>query len=271
MKVAVMSDLHLEHDATRQTAGDGYAFDLNRRSFHPKADILVLAGDIHSGPVVIDWVRQHFTIPTILVLGNHESYGHELFRTIAFNREKARGTNGQIIVLERATWHCHHFAGQRLRFIGATLWTDFQLDGTPSQSMAIAQKRIEDFRAIQIERGYKLRPLRASDTVRLHNHSKAFLERELAQPFDGATIVITHHAPSRRSIDPAHQRNPLNPAFASDLEPLIGRYEPTLWIHGHLHHSLDYHVAKTRVVCNPRGYSPAQLNPDFDPGFAVQI
>ncbi|MGH7074357.1 MAG: metallophosphoesterase [Stellaceae bacterium] len=271
MRIAVMSDLHLEFDAARQAAGNGGATDFYRRPPQPKADLLVLAGDIHNGPLVIDWVRRHFTIPTVIVLGNHEPYGHELFRTIAFNRDKARDSDGQIVMLERASWHCQPLPGAEARFIGATLWTDFRLDGTPAQSMAVAQERIEDFRVIKIERGHKLRTLLPSDTVRLHTDSTAFLRKELAQPFDGTTIVVTHHAPSRQSIAARFAGDALNPAFASDLEPLIRRYAPALWIHGHMHDSFDYRVAGTRVVCNPRGYFPDQLNPRFDPEFVVQV
>ncbi len=276
MKIAIMSDLHLEYDARHVDRLDhgaqiNAALDFYFKPPQPEADFLVLAGDVHSGALGIDWAVRHFALPTILIAGNHEFYGHELFRTIAFNRQRAGTTNGQVIFLERATWEVTLQTGECARFICATLWTDFRLYGTPEASMAIARERLEDFEVIRIERGYKLRKLRPDDTNRLHRASLAFLRRELARPFDGITVVVTHHAPSPRSIAAKFQNDQLNPAFASNLDTLIYDYEPALWIHGHMHDSFDYRIGPTRVICNPRGYFPEQLNPGFDPSLVVEV
>jgi 3',5'-cyclic AMP phosphodiesterase CpdA len=276
MRIAVMSDLHLEFDAGLAKgldhAGrvDGAA-NFYDRPPQPNADILVLAGDIHSGALAVDWTMRSFAIPAVLICGNHEPYGRELFRVIAYSRQGAAATNGRVVFLERATWQYVSASGESARFIGATLWTDFRLQGTPTASMSIAQEQLEDFGVIKIERGYKLRPLRPSDTVRLHKASLAFLHRELSRPHDGITVVVTHHAPSPGSIAPQFRDSPLNPAFASNLEALIEAYRPSLWIHGHMHDSFDYTVGCTRIVCNPRGYFPDQLNPTFDPHFVVEV
>ena len=276
MKIAVMSDLHLELDARfadspGQRTGNKYALDFFLNPPQPKADFLVLAGDVHTGPLAFVWARRHFAIPTILIGGNHEPYGRELFRVIAYNRQKVHETDGRVVYLERETWEWESPAGERFRFIAATLWTDFRLYGTPEASMTIAQERLDDFKVIKVERGYKFQTLRPSDTARLHHASVAFLRKELNRPFDGTTVVVTHHAPSPRSIAPRFKDDPLNPAFASNLDALISTYQPSLWIHGHMHDSFDYMIGRTRVVCNPRGYFPDQLNPDFDPHFVVEV
>jgi Icc-related predicted phosphoesterase len=269
MKIAVMSDLHLELDTecTSQSSQSvaANAVEFSDRPPQPHADLLIVAGDVHSGALGIDWVLRHFAIPAIVIGGNHEPYGHELFRVIQINRERAHATNGRVTFLERATWKAIRTNGERIRVIGATLWSDFRLYGTPGPSMQVAQERLDDFKVIKIERGYKLRTLRPADTARLHAATLAFLRKELSREFDGTTIVVTHHAPSPRSVAPSCQNDPLNPAFVSDLEAFIERYEPALWIHGHMHDSFDYRVGRTRVVCNPRGYFPDQLNPDFNP------
>jgi Icc-related predicted phosphoesterase len=276
MKIAVMSDLHLEFDARyadhpEQGKQSQNALDFYLNPPQPEADLLVLAGDIHHGPLAVDWVIRHFSVPAIMIGGNHEPYGHELFRTIAFNRQRAAATGGRVVFLERASWVHQTAAGERLRLIGATLWTDFQLYGTPTESMEIAEQRLDDFRLINVERGYQLRPLLAADTVRLHRVSVNFLRDELSRPFDGPTVVITHHAPSPRSIAPAFRDDPLNPAFVSDLEAIIRTFQPPLWVHGHVHNSFDYRIGRTRIVCNPRGYSPDQLNSAFDPCFVAEV
>ena len=44
-----------------------------------------------------------------------------------------------------------------------------------------------------------------------------------------------------------------------------------LWIHGHTHESFDYEIGKTRVICNPRGYAPIEINKEFKPDFNVEV
>ena len=83
-------------------------------------------------------------------------------------------------------------------------------------------------------------------------------------------MVITHHSPTPRSIAPRFRGSVLNPAFASDLEPLITRYQPALWIHGHMHNSVDVALGATRVLANPGGYDAAE-NPRYDPVLCVEV
>lgn len=94
----------------------------------------------------------------------------------------------------------------------------------------------------------------------------------LAESFDGQTAVVTHHAPSSRSVHPRYARDQLTPPFASNLESLIEGEWAALWVHGHTHESFDYEIYGTQIVCNPRGYAlEALLNPDFRPDFVVDI
>jgi hypothetical protein len=78
------------------------------------------------------------------------------------------------------------------------------------------------------------------------------------------------HCPSPRSVPDRFRDDPLTPAFSSDLEALILRHQPDLWIHGHTHDSFDYTIGCTRVVCNPEGYS-YEHNPDFVPDLVIDL
>lgn len=40
----------------------------------------------------------------------------------------------------------------------------------------------------------------------------------------------------------------LTTGFASNLEDLIIKYQPELWIHGHVHDAVDYSLGKTRLI-----------------------
>jgi Icc-related predicted phosphoesterase len=93
----------------------------------------------------------------------------------------------------------------------------------------------------------------------------------LAQPFAGKTVVVTHHAPSSKSVPPRYAHDLLTPAFASNLDVLMDGDRTALWIHGHMHDPFDYEICGTRVVCNPRGYAPNALTPDFRPDWVVEI
>jgi Icc-related predicted phosphoesterase len=105
----------------------------------------------------------------------------------------------------------------------------------------------------------------------LHDASRTWLVRQLEQAFDGPTVVITHHLPALKSIAPRYANDPLNPAFASRLEDMIERYQPTLWIHGHTHEPCDYELSRTRVVCNPRGYPGEYGHGGFKPDLTVVV
>jgi Icc-related predicted phosphoesterase len=109
------------------------------------------------------------------------------------------------------------------------------------------------------------------DVIRLHTASREWLAATLAEPFDGRTVVVTHHAPSSQSVHQRYASDLLTPAFASNLESLMDGDGVALWIHGHMHESYDYEAYGTRVVCNPRGYAPNALNPDFRPDWLIVI
>ena len=110
------------------------------------------------------------------------------------------------------------------------------------------------------------------ESERRHAADRAFIERELEAAADAhqTAVVITHHAPTPRSIRPWFQGNALNPGFASDMEAVIARHQPPLWIHGHMHDSIDEQLGDTRVLANPGGYT-VEENPKFDPALCVEV
>lgn len=247
MRVAVYSDLHLEFDV-----------------WHPPAtldaDVIILAGDIFPGPEGVEWARLVFTQPVIYVPGNHDFWtGDEYRKTLALLRKAAAKSHVHVL-------HNDAVVIDGWRFVGSTLWTDYNLHGTQPLSMFDAQQLMVDFAKIK---GPQKRPLMPLDLLEEFNRSKVFIDRELRTSVE-PIIVVTHHAPSAKSIHPRYQNNRMSPAFASSLEHLMG--EPArLWVHGHTHDSFDYTVDSTRVVANPRGYAPNQLNPGFQENFVITL
>ena len=253
MKILIYSDLHNEFEPFAPNLAVLRAVDL-----------VVLAGDIGTKDRGVVWTKSWAqTIPdtpVLMVAGNHEFYGGHFDKTLANMRAVAAGTNIHILEDDQIT-----IAG--IRFLGCTLWTDFRLYGEHSSSLhAIESIRtgMSDYKKITASGrdAGTYRKLHPRDTLRRHEQSRAWLKNRLAEPFDGPTIVITHHAPSPRSVPKEFEDDVMSAAYASDMEYLMGSQVP-LWIHGHMHHSLDYQVNGTRVLCNPRGYAPKFLNEEF--------
>ena len=250
MKIRILSDLHLEF------------FDWTPPVV--EADVVVLAGDIHTGVHGVEWARRQFpNTPVIYVPGNHEFYGGRMQDVLAALRKDARRFDVYLLDGDEVV-----LGG--VRFLGATLWTDFALYGTApakvGRAMADARYGMNDFRVIRYGDQGLFRPEHARD---IHLGQVKWLADRLAEPSDRPTIVVTHYLPHRQSIHPKYHGDSLNPCFASDLAHLV-RAPVMAWIHGHTHESIDYVVNGTRVVCNPRGYLPAEPNLSFDPTAVVE-
>jgi Icc-related predicted phosphoesterase len=247
MKLHILNDLHIEF-------GD---FEPP----HTDADVVVLAGDIGVGVAGVHWAASRFSHrPVIYVPGNHEFYKHD----IALIDELKAAAPDHVHVLDNDEVN---IAGGR--FLGATLWTDFALDGDSEQSFAMqfAQQCMADFTIIS----NGARRFKPEDALKLHIKSRRWLASKLAEPYDGRTVVVTHHAPSARSIHDRYKGSPLSGAFTSNLENVMGADRVALWIHGHMHDSFDYEISGTRVVCNPRGYTPDELNPGFSADLTIEV
>lgn len=229
-------------------------------------DAVALAGDVDVGERGLDWILASFPdLPVIYVLGNHEYYEH----TAPGLREElqARTAGTSVHLLEDSAVR---IGG--VTFLGCTLWTDFRLTGDPDLNRLAAARGMVDYRVIRVSpHGTRLRP---SDTERWHRRSRAWLEEELskAREVEGDTpvVVVTHHAPSPRSIHPVFRGDPLNPAFASDLDSVVATGGARLWVHGHTHRAMRYRLGETEVLGNPRGY-PTERGTGFDPELVVEI
>jgi Calcineurin-like phosphoesterase len=199
--------------------------------------------------------------PVIYVLGNHEFYGQKIPKLTFEIKELAQGTN--VHVLENDSVEIGNVV-----FLGTTLWTDFRLNGDAVLAEVTAQAGMTDFRRIRVTPSY--RRFRPSDARRFHAQSLDSLIQQVEKARGRKAVVITHHAPSPQSIPPRFRNDPLNPAFASNLEPFIAESGTRLWIHGHIHHRSDYTIGASRVVANPRGY-PTEPHTGFDPSLVVEV
>jgi Icc-related predicted phosphoesterase len=237
----------------------------------PQCDAVVFAGDMSEGMDSVSKLKLHYpNTPTFWVPGNHEFYKHNLqnlrtdFQTSSMN------------CLDDASYVLRKH-GRQVRVLGATLWTDYKVH--PQQAPLAemyALRGMNDHREISYTGGLSgntERMLHPMDCVKMFEASVKFIDLTLSESFDGPRVVVTHHLPSAESLDPRYYNSGLDPAFASDLNWLIEKHQPDIWVHGHTHHSRDYHIGKTRVICNPRGYDwgHGAENPNWDSNFTVEI
>ena len=265
MKIQLLSDLHLEsnpHFTATPTPG---------------ADVLVLAGDIGSyqkgsklsdlniadfglarfSPLPVAVGGAAWPVPVFFLPGNHEYDGLEFEEAHARLRETCERLG--MVWLERETVV---LAG--VRFIGCTLWTDFDAladinpQAADSPLTQQLQAREKAFRAANfyLHKNHSFRqglPMLA-DAVREEGvKSQDWLRLVLAEAFNGPTVVVTHFAPSLLSADPRYGLNAGTAGFCNGLDDLLG--SARLWLHGHLHCPADYVKNGCRVVANPLGYA----------------
>ena len=248
MKLYVLSDVHVEFAPFDPPAVD--------------ADIVILAGDLHVKHRGLIWAQEKFKhIPVVYILGNHEYYGGAHPKHLQKLKERATGSN--VHILENDSLRLNG-----VTFLCCTLWTDFNLFGDPRLAGYEASEVMNDYRKIRVSPTYrKLRPI---DTAAIHYNSIKWLAEEAEKNRNQKLVIVTHHAPSRRSV-PAHfSEDIVSAAYASDLDEFVAATGADLWIHGHLHTQSDYMIGNTRVICNPRGY-PNEPNEKFIPDLVIEI
>lgn len=249
MKLHILSDLHLEFE------------DLPDRN-EVACDVVVVAGDLDVGRNGVDWLHWRFREkPVIYVLGNHEFYRNALPELTDDLRRSTAGTN--IYFLENSALEIDGWT-----FLGCTLWTNFLVGPDPEEHMRNAEKMMNDF--CRIRNSVTGRTLRARDTVRIHKESVDWLQHELGLHDPAKTVVVTHHAPSRKSENPIYIGGPLAPAFSSNLDALIESSGISLWVHGHTHFNVAYRLGSTRVLTNQRGYPP-RFCTGWNPSLVVEL
>lgn len=270
MKAWIVSDIHTS------IMGEHWAKPIPV----PAADVCICAGDISNFcSTSIEYLRRSFErhMPIVLVFGNHDYFGSSIDFALETARREIEGTN--IHLLENQSIE---LGG--CRFIGATLWTDFAVsvgddehippEERRQKAFGLAPSQVADFYHIirsDPRRSGENGLVTVREIVGRHQASRSYIDEELSKPFDGPTIVLTHHAPLAESFDPFFYGEITNAAFGSDLSDLIARRRPNVWVHGHIHKVRDYMADQTRIICNPRGYPREQNVSGFEPGFVIDL
>lgn len=293
IKIAIASDLHVEFDRTIYEAGKKYGADrldshsairwchhlLEREAMiaHPQfgpdlwnavgSDLTILAGDIDKGTLSIDYAEQVATFcqcPVILVPGNHEYYRLNITSALPAMRERALATQGKVHLLDEDRLDLA-INGKNVAILGATLWTDYCLNGVPNKTSAMKsiELGLNDHRLIRFRQG-RFRPM---DAFSLHRKARDWLRQSVpvACLETDTVIVVTHHAPTPQANAPQYKGGILSPAFASDMEAEVRDLGADLWISGHTHYDHDFILGRTRMVSHQRGYMGSEAEIGYQP------
>lgn len=265
MKIQILSDLHNEFLRNGKVASGHHWDGLIPES---NADVIVLAGDIDTGTQGIQWAIQEserLSKPVIYVPGNHEYYHNEYF---GLRIEMAS-------LCDDAGVHCldcGEFISDGVRIIGATLWTDYEVNTEVPIDVAMdfVENSLPDHRVIKFKCADEIRRFMPLDALSIHEKELVWLQKKLDTPFDGKTVVVTHHGPHVVCQHPGFPVCEITGAFHSDLSGLIERYDIDLWVYGHTHSNLDVVVSNTRIVSNQAGY-PGENVTGFNQQFVLTI
>ena len=179
MRVQILSDLHIEFPGNTIPA------------LAPDAELIILAGDL--APVhtrrVGDIARRWAGADRILyVPGNHEFYGSEIDGA---RRELARQClQHGVTLLDPGAVTAHG-----TRFIGATLWTDFLLEGVAGEAWAHLEvgQGLADFTGAIRHHGSPNGLFTTRESARRHAEHRAFIEAELERAErSGLTPVVIY-------------------------------------------------------------------------------
>ena len=277
MKILILSDLHLEVNGF--TPGNSCA----------DIDVVVLAGDITKpATAAVEWARNEPTFKhakaIVFVPGVLEHWSSFPNNVVDEMRQAAIGSHVHIL-------DSSELVVQGVRFLGLTLWTDYQLSvktnvgliSNSQLSVEVGRKMIAnyfhtfstqvDFDEEDVLNDVKTLPT-PEQLVLLHQESTKWLSQKLSEPFSGKTVVVSHHAPNRNSIDWRLTDDWTTPAAVNELPEEFFEV-PSLWIHGRSNCDLRYEVKNCTVISNPRGPVPdrhwAGENRHFDPSLIVSL
>ncbi len=251
MKIQLLSDLHNEF----------FRQDPRPPIEETEADVIVLAGDIDVWLHGLRWAAEEaerLGKPIVYVAGNHEYYQQfvdpllEDMREFAAEQENLHFLENDQLIIDG------------VRFLGCTLWTDYKAAGDSVMAMLEVGQRMIDHRVIGKDKRFFL----PEDALAMHRQSRAWLEERLAEEFEGATVVVSHHAPHLLCQHPAYPLDAFGTAFLSDLSDLVGQAD--VWCFGHSHANVDADIGKCRLISNQRGY-PKENVIGYDPALVIDV
>lgn len=256
MKILAISDLHLDLDGNTYPSRKFIEDLLSIKDF----DVLTIAGDIANNNRIsfmfLKKVCETFKDKQIIfVPGNHDFYNRlGYYKEIDKIKNKFKVYNNFYVLYNSVLIH------QDYAFIGSTLWTNMQYNNDVKMNTYIAQRNMNDY--------YKIRKddktlINVFDTIKENQISFDRIKEFVGFEDNRKIVLITHHAPSTRSIPARYMNEDTNCAYVNNYDDFIRDSKINLWIHGHIHSYNDYQIGNTRIFSNPFGYDYERFGFEF--------
>lgn len=250
----IVSDLHIEYKNDE---------NLNPLDFiTPKADILILAGDIGSLykykqlKSFLEQICPHFKA-TLYVPGNHEfylqdGYKPQSFENLMIQLHTLKNNINNLYILQQSSIILNDIC-----FVGATLWSKCLIN-IPRYIV-----RIPDMNTLSYLQKHESDVMYLSKVISWNNKMKKTGEGR-------KVVVITHHCPTEKVLAVNTKKDKFKSLYVSDLEYLINEDNVHTWICGHIHQNFDFFLNGTRIVGNQKGKPKDKIN-DFSKEFLIDF
>lgn len=246
MNIQVLSDLHVEF---HKDAGKAFVTQYLRPP-GAKVDVLLVAGDLGNSAIVPEALqilteRYHDSL-VIYVPGNHDYYGSTIHHGNKVFADLENQHSNLVVLINRMVTY------QGVHFLGATLWFPKSVEYKKYRMYISDFKMIADIVPVAFKE---------------HTAAMNFLKWHLSSE----SVVVTHYVPTMKSVPQKYKNDPLTMFFVHDIEKMIRKRKPKLWVHGHVHTSSNYILGRTHMVCNPLGYVGREVNPEFIPNMLIEM
>lgn len=244
MKIQYCSDLHLEFPHNREY--------IKSNPLIPKAEILVLAGDILPFSLLeqpsnfLDTIADSFE-KVYWIPGNHEYYGSDINDRSNSFCEKIRPN---VFLLNN-----YEVKIKNVNFLFSTLWSNIS-----DEKRFVIQNTLSDFIAIN-DQDEKLKTIKFNEK---HQECIDFIRKSLSKNKDEKNVVISHHVPTFLNYPEEHKFSNINQGFATELFDLIQGSTIDYWIYGHTHTNVpDFTINNTQLITNQLGYVKYKRNKTY--------
>lgn len=245
MKLTIISDIH-------QDINRDYDFSILKDQ-----EFVIVAGDISGNTLNVKKFIKENISRGICIEGNHLCYSKSGQYQIDFRQGAIRWLRNEFKDEPVKFLENDIYIQDDIVFIGCTLWTDFCLYGEHVQDAAMmaAWTFMNDYNYVRCEHDEDIVQLFPKKTLEWHKESIAYIEKICQDYPDKKIVIISHHAPSKKSISPQYRSSELNPAYTSNLEWLIEKYSNIkLWVSGHTHEGSDFNIGQCRCINHAFGY-----------------
>jgi len=260
LTVQIVSDLHIEC-VDCQEGEDINPLDY----FTPKADILIMAGDIgsfYNFKVLSRFIEQTCNLfhYVLYVAGNHEYVEKNNYKPLPMKLLTYR-----IINLSKRISNLFFLNRDSIRIdniciAGCTLWS--QLSSADKIERVVMPHSIT-----------KISGMTQEIYNKIHKNDLKFIKRMIKYCHENKLklILVTHYCPSIFLLERYKQERPISVFYASHLEYLFVKTKIHTWIFGHTHYNHNTISRKgTHLISNQRGRN-TKLSKGYSKSFVIKL